>query len=85
MSTFPNRQNLPAPLSPESTPMQVAQCIELTTDQRRTILTEWYADALDLERAADEGMVGEGRSQSAEVRAALEVLDAAWEEENRLV
>lgn len=76
--------DLPAPLRPDATPMQVANCVELTTDERRAILNDWYADALQMERAAEASQVELGRHDSAEVRAAIDSLAAHSEEEHRL-
>jgi len=66
---------LPAPLTAGSTPMDVARCKALAEGVRRRILDQWHEDAVAVERAADEGMSGEGRSRLAEVTDALQALD----------
>jgi hypothetical protein len=72
---------LPAPLAATSTPMDVARCKELADSIRRRILDQWHEDAIAVERAASEGMSGEGRSRLAEVTAALQALDELCESE----
>ena len=66
---------IPAPLTATSTPMDVARCKELAAEIRRRILDQWHEDAVAVERAASEGMAGEGRSRLAEVTEALQALD----------
>lgn len=65
----------PAPLSADSTPMDVARCKQLAAEIRRRILDQWHEDAVAVERAASEGMGGEGRSRLAEVTEALQELE----------
>jgi len=57
--------------------MEVARCASLPVEARRAILDRWHDDALAVERAADEGMTGEGPSRLAEVSKALDALDTA--------
>lgn len=66
---------LPSPLTPSASPMEVARCSSLSLAERRKVLCQWHEDAVALERAAAEGMTGEGRSRLAEVTAALEALE----------
>jgi hypothetical protein len=70
---------LPAPLTSSSTPMEVATCRELAAIVRREILDQWHEDAVAVERAAAEGMGGDGRSRLAEVTDALQALDRLCE------
>jgi len=74
---------LPAPLTATSTPMDVARCASLAESVRRRILAQWHEDAVAVERAAGEGMGGEGRSRLAEVTEALQVLDGTAEVPSR--
>jgi hypothetical protein len=71
---------LPKPLTASSTPMDVARCKELAAMVRREILDQWHEDAVAVERAAGEGMGGEGRSRLAEVTAALQELEQLCED-----
>ncbi len=66
---------LPKPLTTTSTPMDVARCKQLAAIVRREILDQWHEDAVAVERAADEGMSGVGRSRLAEVTEALQELE----------
>lgn len=77
----PEPRKLPAPLTPTSSPMDVARCDELNLDERRSLLVQWQADEVALERARGEGMDGNGESHITEVAEALETLDRLAEEE----
>lgn len=78
---------LPAPLTSTSSPSDVARCQELTATVRRRILEQWHEDAVAVERAADEGMSGQGRSRLAEVTEALDALErlCATEQKRRVL
>lgn len=74
-------RKFPAPLSPTSSPMDVARCAELNLDERRGLLQQWQADEVALERARGEGMEWSGESQITEVAEALETVDRIAAEE----
>ena len=62
--TKSTRQDLPAPLTEDASPADVASCDDLSTSQRLDILRSWREDQLAELRAQSEGMDTGNRSET---------------------